>query len=85
MCAKCAGRGMPSQVSVSAGTLRYLALMDTSRLDAMPRFRMSEAASAEAWNLLAALHCHHLQRTPRSYSVMPPELSGYAARTAVAQ
>ncbi len=84
-CAKCAGRGASAHVTVSAGTLRYLALMDTSKLDAMPRIRMSEATSAEAWNLLSALHCHHLQRTPRSYSAMPAELRGYAAPRSAAQ
>ncbi len=78
LCTTCHGDSNTTD-TVSAGTLRSLAFMDRAGLTAIPRLKMGKAAMNEAWHLLAALHRYHLQRAPRSYSVMGEVIRKYLA------
>ncbi len=69
ICSRCCQPGHSEHI-LSAGTLRSLAFMASSDLSAMNRFRMGKTAVEEAWRILGLLHCHHLQRSPLSYSVL---------------
>jgi hypothetical protein len=53
------------------GTLKSLRYIQKGPLDNLHRLTMTDAVLEEAWSLMKSLHCHHLERVPASYKLLP--------------